>query len=212
MTRGQIRTKLRRRLNEEVGDSAGGWTDAELNAEINDAYKWVQKEIYKSFPTAHLYWDLMDTVTDDHWYPLPETLGIRQVALKADSSATDFARLHRKDFEDLVDLDDSSTTYYYTTMGQYIGIYPYPAEAVLQGLRVIHTPLMAMAADDDVPRVKAPCHEAIVLKAKDSILGDLGPAGADESNRVRLADIINDLPLWYQVQNDEPERVQPSGL
>lgn len=208
MTRGQIRTKLRRRVQEEVGDSAGGWTDAELNAEINVAYAWVQKEIFKVSPEAHLFWDYMNTTASTSWYPLPETFGISEVGIKTAASDTDWARLGKKIYDDIRSL--ATTTSYYAQRGQWIGIFPAPAAGVTNGLQLVHSPIMSLSADTDVPRIKTPTHEAIVLKAKAQVLGDLDSESA--KNRQDLADIINDLPLWYEMSTDMPGRIQPVGL
>jgi hypothetical protein len=209
MTRAQIRAKLRRRLNEEVGDSAGGWTDVELNSEINDAYAWVQKEVYKIFPEAHLFWDYMNSTASTSWYPLPDSFGVSEVGLKAASTDTTFTRLDKKVYEDIKDL---TTGYgpYYCLRGQWLGIFPAPSAGVTNGIELVHTPIMTLSADTDVPRVKTPIHEAIVLKAKDSLLGDLDSQSAQ--NRQSLADYVNDLALWYEKHTDDADRLQVVGL
>lgn len=208
MTRLQIRTKLRRRVQEEVGDAAGGWTDTELNSEINDAYAWVQKEIYKVFPNSHIYWDTMNLVNGTSWYPLPNTFGVRRVGVKASTSATTYTRLKKKVYEDVEDIVSAES--YYTLMGQWLGIFPEPDTSITAGIQLLHTPIMVLSADTDVPRVKTPIHEAIVLRAKDQVLGDLDHS----SNQTRqgLVDIINDIPLWYETHSDENDRLQPEGV
>jgi hypothetical protein len=209
MTRGQIRAKLRRRVQEEVGDAAGGWTDAEMNAEINDAYSWVQKEIFKVFPEAHLFWDYMTLTKSVSWYPLPATFGVSEVSVY-DSTSGEYSQLKRHTYQDIKDLNASADAAY-AQRGQWIGIFPAPAETIDDtGILVVHTPVMSMSADTDVPRVKTPIHEAIVLKAKDSLLGDMGADMPD--NRQRLADLINDIPLWYEHHTDMPDRLSPRGL
>jgi len=206
MNRGQMRDKLRRRVQDEVGDSAGGWTDAELDAELNDAYAWVQKEIFKVLPEAHLFWDTMDLTAGTSWYPLPATFGVSEIGVRSEAGGA-YAQLGRKMYADIKEITSGT---YYAQRGQWIGIFPAPPASIVAGIQIVHTPIMAMSADTDLPRIKVPLHEAIVLKAKDAILGDLEQEGP--ANRMRLADMINDIPQWYEATTDMPDRFSPRGL
>jgi hypothetical protein len=208
MTRLQLRDKLRRRVNEEVGDADAGWTDAELNTELNEAYAFIQKEIYKIDHEAHLFWDLMAVTATVSWYPLPPTFGVSEFGMKSAASDTAFTRLDRKPYERIK--NRTGTTHYYCQRGQWLGIFPAPSTTVADGLELVHTPIMSMSADTDIPRIKLPLHEAILLKAKISVLGDTGEDPAQA--RQNLADIINDLPSWYELNSDDQDKLSVEGL
>jgi hypothetical protein len=200
-----MRTRLRRLINDVDGVE---WSDAELNTELNDTYAWVQKEIYKVFPEAHLYWDNMDATSDTSWYPLPQTFGVSEFGYKAAATDTAFKRLDRKTYENIKGL--SGTTPYYCQRGQWLGIFPAPSVTITNGLELVHTPIMQMSADTDTPRIKLPLHMGIVYKAVDQILGDTDQNS--QENRQRLSDLVNDIPLWYETTSDDPDRLQPSGI
>lgn len=205
MTLLQIRTKLRRRINDV---DAQEWSDAELNGEINVAYAWVQKEIFKVKPDAHLFWDYMDQTSGTIWYPLPATFAIKEFAHKLAASDTTYTKLYPKRYDDIRDLTAGSGPYY-AMEGEWVGIFPAPDLTITNGLRIRHVPVMTLSADTDIPLIKLPLHEAIVLRAKDQIMGDLD---AETADRNRLGDLINDLPLWYGLHLDEPDRLQIGGL
>lgn len=205
MTRAQIRTRLRRFINDV---DAVEWSDAELNSEINEAYAWVQKEIRKVNPEAHLFWDTMDVTSGTSWYPLPATFAVSEFGMKSAASDTDFTRLDKKAYEDIKGL--TGVTYYYCRRGQWLGIFPAPSASVTNGLQLVHTPIMQLSADADIPRIKLGLHLAVAYRAAETLLGD-----TDENRptmREKLGDIINDLPFWYDEDNDDADRFQVKGL
>ena len=200
-TRAELRTILRRRIHDVPGVQ---WSDVELNDLLNLAYAKVQKEVVKVLPTAHLFWDHINIVAATTWYPVPESsFGLRRVGL-LDSGTGLYTKLKRYDYEDVMAGQYATTSY--TEMGQWIGIFPTPTANVAAGLEIIHTPLMAMAADADVPRVKVPIHDAIADWAVILCLGETDEAAAEA--KTRLQDMVNDLPFWYQVNNDSPDRLR----
>lgn len=205
MTLAQIRTLVRRQVNDV--DSVE-WSDAEMLSVINLAYAKVQKEIAKVDPEAHLFWDYMAATATVSWYPLPATFGVSEVGLKSAATDTVWTRLNKKTYEDIKGL--SSTENYYCLRGQWLGIFPAPSTTVANGIELIHTPIMALALDADIPRIKLPLHEAVAYWTKDILLGDTDEDSA--ATRQRLADIINDIPLWYQTNSDDPDRLQVKGL
>ena len=206
MNLGQIRAMLQRQLQDISGVE---WNDTgELNALINMAYYNLQKEVFKRIPDAHLYVDTAPTVVGTSWYPLDDTFGIHRVGYKADGTATSHSKLQRKDYEDIVDL--TGTTTYYTQKGQWIGIFPAPSAAVADGIELWHTPIMSLALDADVPRLKLPLHYPIVLWARMIAIGDTGEEAGE--TRERLKEVIDDLPLWYEIMTDSPDRLRIEGV
>lgn len=203
MNWGDIRTVLRR----QVKDTAGvQWGDSEMTAIMNVAYAFVQKEITKVDPEAHIFWDYMDSSVNVSWYPMPSTFGIESVSLMR-TTGTAFKKLKYKDWDLIKDLEDSGSDPFWTIRGQFIGIFPPPSEAVTNGIQVIHNPIMSVGDDADFPRVKIPLHYAIILWSKLILLGDTFEAAPEV--RTRLSEIFNDLPLWYNKNVGKVEKLQP---
>jgi len=200
MTRGTIRTMLRRQIQDVPGVQ---WSSAELNEQIDATYSLVQKEIFKSFPEAHLFWDTMDVTAGTSWYPLPATFGIASIGLKSVSTATYFTPLKRKRYADILTV--ASVEQFYSRRGQWIGIFPVPAASVTNGLEIVHTPIMSMSEDTDVPRIKTPLHPAIALWAKLLLLGELDSQPDETANRLR--EMLSDIPNWYESHTDESDKL-----
>jgi len=206
MTLLQIREMLQRQLQDI---SSVEWDNAgELNALINQAYYLVQKEVFKKFPTAHLFVDTAPTAIGTSWYPLGDSFGVHRVGYKADAAATAWTKLARKDYDDVVEVTGSTT--YYAQKGQWLGIFPAPTAAVADGIELWHTPVMSLAADADIPRIKLPMHYAIVLWAKMIAIGDTGEQAGE--TRDRLKEVFADLPEWYDIITDDTDRLQIRGV
>ncbi len=201
MTRGAMRTLLRRWIRDA---NSTDWADADLNEILNLAYTKVQKTIFKSFPEAHLSWDYLDLTNAVSWYPLPEHFAFSHVAVKSSSSDTVWTTLAPKDYADIKSL--AGTTQYFTRKGQWIGIFPAPTETITDGIQIVHTPVMTMSDDAEVPKIKVPVHEAIVLWGKLLCLGDTDENSGETGSR--LQEILNDLNSWYDLNNYGPDKLQ----
>lgn len=197
MTRGQMRTLLRRQL-QDVPDVQ--WPDdAELDELLNIAYAMVQKEIRKIYPTAHQFVDYMNTTAGTSWYPLPATFGVKRVSLKDTNGS--YVKLSYKSYDDIK--DQTGRERYYAKEGQWIGIFPAPEASVANAIELVHVPIMAMAADTDIPRIKLPLHIAIVWWAKLLALGETTDTSGETA--VRLKELLGDLGAWYDNTSDGPE-------
>lgn len=217
MTRGEIRTALRRQLRDKDGVE---WTDTELDATINVAYALVQKEIRKIAPEAHLSWDTMNQVLGQSWYNLPETFSISMVQLR-NTSSLEYYPIHKKRYEDIgpvlhtsgaVQVVDPANVAdsFYTIRGQFLGVFPTPTVTVVDGIRVLHCPIMQLGADNEVPKIKVPTHIAIVWWAKLITLGDTDENSGE--TRQRLQEVLGDLGSWYDLHNDTPEQFIPDTV
>jgi hypothetical protein len=202
MTRASMRTLLRR----EIRDTASvDWqNDSDLDDILNMAYTLVQKTIMKSFPEAHLSWDRLDLVSGRSWYPLPEHFGVSHVAIKYSSADTVWTPLENGAYTDIYLA--TSTPAKFTRKGQWIGIFPAPSANITDGLEVLHTPIMTLGSDTEVPKIKVPLHLAIVLWAKLICLGETDETAGE--TRMRIQEIMDDLPNWYDINNYAPEQFQ----
>ena len=192
MTRAGIRTLLRRRLNEVVADN---WEDEDLNSFIDIAYALVLKKVRKVDPEAVLFWDYRDTVAGTNWYEKPAgTRGPVEVGLKGTSAATDWTPLVRKPYFLARDWATAGDPVY-CHRGTYVGIFPAPTVAVVQGIQFIHAPTDALATDNDVPKLETTLHYAITLWAELIAKGE-SPESDDKAAK-ELARIIDDISADY---------------
>jgi hypothetical protein len=216
MNRGVIRSTLRRQIRDT--QSVEWDDDNEVNELINVAYAYVQKEIAKSFPEAHLFWTLMNLTAGTSWYPMPSTFGISQIGMKGASSDTFFNTLKGpKRYRDIgprtvfsggtqiAQPADLNSTYW-TIRGQWFGIFPTPTTSITDGIEIIHTPIMTLSDDNEIPRIKTPLHMAILWWAKLLLLGDTDENVAE--TRARLNEVLSDIPLWYDNSRAEPDQLQ----
>lgn len=204
MTRGTIRTLLRRRVNETVADR---YDDSTLNTYIDLAYALVLKQVRKVDPEAVLFWDYRNTVAGVNWYEKPAgTRGPVEVGLKSASTDTDWEPLKRAAHHIARDAAAGSETVY-CHRGTYIGIFPAPTVAVVNGLQFLHAPTDTLAADTDVPKLETTLHYAIVLWAALIAKGE-SPEAADSKDAAELQRLIGDIPLDY----GSPDLGQGSSL
>lgn len=211
MTRLQLRTLWRRHVRDTAQVE---WSDdTEVNDILNLAYANVQKEIVKINRNAHQFWDYLPTTSGTNWYALPATFGIRRVGLKSHTVDTSWTKLEPKGYSKLqayLSTGNQQGKTYYAVEGQFIGIFPAPTESVSNGIELIHTPIMSMAADSDVPRIKLPLHLAIVYWAKLIALGETDETAGE--TRARLSEILDDLPLWYEAHSETADKFEVTGV
>ncbi len=176
-TRSQMRTWLRRRLNETTPDQ---WSNSALNDYLNEGLKMIQSEIEKVDDEAFVYEDTADTITSTQIYPMPVNLKrLLKLGYKSTSSASSFTELNQiTNWRKIADPDAGQSDLVYAMYGRYIYIKPSPASAVSAGLKVWYVPVLAMGADADVPDVVLDLHMAIVLAAQLIAFGDSSGATA----------------------------------
>lgn len=202
MTLSEIRTVLRRQLQDTP---AAQFSDAELNAIINEAYVGVQLLVFNADREAHIVWENIPTTINVNWYPMPETFGINRIGIKAAAADTLWTKLTKKALVD-VELVDSGTKQYYVLRGQWIGIFPAPAVSISDGIQVLHTPVMQLAIDSDVPKVKRPLHMAILWLAR-LYAQDEDEAVDLTKVEARLQSLLNSIPQWYNVNSDAADQL-----
>ena len=205
MTRLQMRTMLRRFVNDVDGVE---WSDDECNQALTESYYERQGEVQAIDPEAVIFWDNMNTTSGTNWYPLPPTFGVISVGFKSASSDTSFTKLDHQLYEDIKDLD--GTTTYYTLRGEWLGIFPAPSASVTNGIELMHRPIHTMTIDADEPKLKLPLHRAIVLGAKLVLLGDTNEESKEDERKLEA--IMKNATLWYGQQYDTPVSFSPRGL
>lgn len=202
MTRGTIRTLLRRRINEQTADH---WDDSTLNTIIDTVYALVLKQVRKVDPEAVLFWDYRNTVAGTVWYEKPAgTRGPVEVGLKSLSTDTDWTPLPRRSYFIARDMTEGDTVYCHR--GTYIGIFPAVTMSVTSGIQFIHAPTDTLADDNDVPKLESSLHLAIVLWAAMIAKGE-SPED-DTKDAKELQRIIGDIPQDY----GSPDLGQPTAF
>jgi len=192
VTRGTIRTLLRRRLNEAVADA---WDDSVLNTVINVAYPLVLKQVRKVDPEAVLFWDYRNSVAGTVWYEKPSgTRGPVEVGLKVTAADTDWTALKRKPYHIARDWTDANETVY-CHRGTYIGIFPAPSVSVTNGIQFLHAPTDTLATDTDVPKLEETLQYAVVLWSALICKGE--SPESDTKDAAELQRILGDIPLDY---------------
>ena len=203
MTRGEIRTILRRNLRDVPQVQ---WPDdAELDVLIEQAYLLMQKEVVKTDREAHLVWDYMNASAGVAWYPLPPTFGVQQVSLK-DTASGQYKILTRKSYRALQDSavgNSGRSRRYYARRGQWIFLSPAPETNITDGIELVHTGIRALSGDTDVPALKVPTHMALVYWSKILALSETEEATGEATKR--LSEILSDLPAWYEASGDDPD-------
>jgi hypothetical protein len=200
-----MRTLLSRFIN-DVDDVE--WTEAEKNEALNESYYEVQGYVQAIDPEAVIFWDNMNTTSGTNWYPLPPTFGVISVGFKSASSDTSFTKLQHQLYEDIKDLD--GTTTYYTLRGEWLGIFPAPSASVTNGIELLHRPIHTLTVDSDEPKLKLPLHRAIVLGAKLFLLGDTNEESKEDQRKYDA--LLENAKLWYGQQYDTPISFSPRGL
>lgn len=202
MNRATIRALVRRRLNEVVVDN---WDDATLNVFIDLAYQLVTKQVRKVDPEAMLAWDYRATVVGEHWYEKPAgTRGPVEIAIKKSSADSDWSPLKRKPY--FVARDWTGDEMVYCHRGTYIGLFPAPTVAVVDGIQFIHAPTDALAVDTDVPKLEPTLHLAIAIWA--SLIAKGESPEDDSKDAKELGRLVGDIPSDY----GSPDLGQPVGL
>lgn len=221
MTLAEIRTQLRRYLNETVSQS---WSDADLLVCINQGYWQICKEIAKIDPMAFRTTELHNLVSGTTDYTLTITvkaqLGVMLVERKG-ANSTSYTKQTRLDLDQIRRslLDGTLVTGgptgtdegAYALSGQNIvAISPAPTENSTSGLRITYRPVQSLAADGDIPNIPEPLHFAIVYAAQIAALGET----YSETERIekRLNEIIADLPFYWSRDDGEPLAWRPVGI
>ena len=211
MNRTTMRSRLRRRLNE---DSPDNWTDDDLNELLGQGLIRLQTLIMRTEPQAFLTSCITDLVQGQSYYLKPGGMIYEvRVETKAAGVGATYAAIKRGDFDDVANDalaqsgGQSTPQTRYAHFGKELFIGPAPSENVSGGLKVFFVPTLSMAVDTDVPQVVLPLHMGIVLYAHLFAIGETGE-GRDQI-REDLKEILADIPSYYRKTGAEPETIQP---
>ena len=195
MTLGQMRTVLRKRLQEVTADQ---WTDSDLDALLNQGLARMQTLIMKVHPDAFLYRDTRNIETTEFYGWPAGTLFV--VSVETKTTGGTFKRRLPMKYVDTLETPASSESPRYARVGDFCILSPTPTEVVVGGLRIWYVPTLTMAVDADVPKIVLPLHIGIVYWAQIFALGETREVV--KAIKEELAAIIADIPMWYMVTGD----------
>lgn len=199
MTRGEMRTLLRKRIQEVSADQ---WTDSDLNSLLNVALSRIQTLVMKVHPDAFLYRYYRNIEANNEFYGWPAGL-LFVVSVETKTSASgSYKRRRPMKYVDTLDTPASSAEPRYARVADFLVHSPTPTENISQGIRIWGVPTLTMAADSDVPAVVLPLHIAAVYWAQVFAVGETKEV--IKVVKEELAAIISDIPQWYHVSGDEP--------
>lgn len=201
MTRSQIRTMLRRRVQETTADQ---WTDSDLNDLINLAYQRVELDILTVNPQAFTSRYQADIVSGQDLYEKPAGFN-HELSFKLLDDDGVYKRMDMLSFVTNEARTNESTTKY-AHWGAYFHLAPTPSTSVTAGLELDFIPSLSMTDDADVPKIAHPLHMAIVYHAQLLALGETGEEQKRAAEELQI--LVNKIPLYYQ-PTGQPSSFEP---
>lgn len=199
-----MRQELKVLLNEpEAVDDQ--WTSVSLNRYLNLGLAFVQSRILALDPEAFVFEDAFGLVAGQDLYPVPAgTITVRRVMAPNRLRLLHEAVLAKRNAAGALGTPDSWARY-----GRFMRLSPTPDTTAADAARISYVPTLTMAVDADVPPIHEHLHWAIVLRASLIALGSTADKDRLLSRRVELADVLDDLPLYYRPVTDGPTAVRP---
>lgn len=192
VTRTQMRTILRRRLNEVTADQ---WQDADLNDLINHAYQRMEMDILSVNPDAFISTYRADIVLNQQLYEKPAGFNYETAFKILDTGTSTYKRVDLVDYHVGLDRTGDQEGTKYSHFGSYFFLSPKPGQNLAAGIELDFVPTLSMTADTDVPKVALPLHMGIIHHAAIMAFGE---TGEDVKRELELlSTIVNKIPAYY---------------
>lgn len=207
-TRAQLRTWLRRRLQET---SEGIWTNSVLNSYLNEGLQVVSAAIALAEPEFVIYQDLRDITINEDLYLLPTNCDrvIEVWALDDD----EYVQLEFRRRKDQNDPAKTTTTTSYSLQGRYIRIHPMPAATVVEGIRLFYVPILSLSSETEVPPIPVNLQKGVVYAAQIIAYGDTAETTDKDYTQKELDAVLNTIRSTYDQNADQDEMLTfPSNL
>lgn len=207
MTRGQMRTLLRRRLQEPDEDQ---FTDSELNDLLNLALSRLQTVIMTYDPDAFLSMYRKDITLGQKLYETPADFMYVVTVEVLDVPSSNYGQIRPMKYQDTLNTVLGTAPIMPPVAQRYgrfgrknLFLYPIPTATVADGLQVVYCPTLVMSDDDSVPDLPLVLHMAVVMRAQLYAMDETG----DDAKAVQasLGEILAEIPRWYQRSADEPD-------
>lgn len=213
-----MRGVLRRRLQDPLEDPDGNvidnpeWDDPELNELLNLALLEMETSILEINPLAFLSVDTFDIVAGQERYDHPPGFLYETDLSVADSSgrfSTPWRPLSRTTLSQSR-LRVSGAADKYATVGRWFYLTPIPTVSANEALQLTWVYSLSMIADEEVPLIALPLHNAIVDMALIMALAETAEVDAAVLAQKRVDKAVARLPMWYRRTRGEPPTIQPS--
>lgn len=205
MTRGTMRTMVRRRLMETT---ANHWSDSNVNDLIDLGIQAVQTMIMAIDPERFVFLYQRDIVADNDLYEWPVGMDYAYGVYLLNSSTGNYEPLEKVDSwraiaSNYAAEDDATTRY--ARLGQYVMLSPKPATTIANGLRIFFHPTLTAADDATVPLIPIRTHYLACLLAARFGLPQAGQ-DRDEIDK-EIAPLVQEMPRWYRAGTTAPNQI-----
>lgn len=215
MTRGTMRSVLRRRLNELTQDN---WTDVMLDDLLNTSLAQVQTDVMQVVPQAFVNIWRQDITAGQEFYDKPVGLQYEYLVRLKDTGSGLYFQIRNGDYYQLQNRGLSLSTppqqfntlipeTKYAHLGRHLAINPIPSVTVTNGLEIIGIPTLSMALDTDVPELNLALHMLPVLWANLFALGETQESAAAVTALIDR--LTSQIPLYYRQSAGDPVTLQP---
>lgn len=206
-TRLQLRTYLRRRLQEQAADH---WDDPELDGLLDLGTHRMQLFLMAFAPDVLIYISKANLSANDELVELPEGVWTIKMVQILNSASGKYERIRSKGYEELVARNQgspSTTSTEYARLAEWLYLSPTPTADVTDGVRIHYVPSHSMTSDTDIPKVPLLTHMGVVLQANVYALPEVG----DEVEAVQrdLNEMRRDIQAGWWSSLDEGLVLRP---
>lgn len=194
MTRAQIRTLLRRRVQEVTADQ---WSDANLNELINLAYQRTELDILSVNPQAFMTTYRADIVSGQAFYEKPAGFNYEIAFKRLDSANSRYVRMECIDYVKGIARQNGESEVQYSHYGTHLMLSPTPSASLASGLELDFVPSLSMTDDAESPKIVHPLHMALVYHAQIIALGETGEEQKRAGEELEL--LVNKIPTYYLI-------------
>lgn len=207
MTRLEMRTLLRDRTDDDGATQDN--TDAFLNSLLNLALLDVQERVLEVDPGAFVSVNTFDLVAAQERYDKPAGfLYEYELAIADTAQGTGWRPLRRASYQS-TRRRVSSAVVEYASLGRWFYLSPIPSASVDDALMLTWVYSLSMSADDEVPLLVLPLHEAVVDKAVVKALAGTSETDALERADARAEAVLDRLPRYYRRSRSEAPGIRP---
>lgn len=213
MTRGQIRSLLRKRIQEDTADQ---WSDTDLNLLIELALQDLEREVLAQRGDAFTRISTAPWTEAKTRYLLPAgNLRILSVEVRTSTSAA-YKKIRPRRSSAILEANSTGTTTavnlntVYSVFGKWLEINPAPDTTVDAGIRIRWVPSLVMDDDSVVSEIELPLHEAIVYGAKEKAFEETEEEAKDAREKKEV--IYGSIPRYYRRMDESADVIEIAGI
>lgn len=209
MTRLQLRTLLRKRIQEVTADQ---WTDSDLNLLMEMALYDLEKEILSERGDAFIRISTCPRTANKTRFLLPAGC-IKTVNVEVKTSASsEYLKLKPRKSHKM--MEDGSAPVsdkpYYDVLGKWLEIRPAVTTTISAGIRLRWVPTLTMDDDTVTPEPDLVLHEAIALGAKVKAFQETDEDAKADAER--LQQFLSLIPRYYRRMEESVDQFELAGI